>query len=93
MAAVVRAYDWASTSRGPIECLLRTAVGMMLSSAFPKCIVWEPKPVTNYNDAFRPILGDKPEALGRPFLGNLGRGVGYDRADCGQVLRWRSDVH
>jgi two-component sensor histidine kinase len=40
---------------------------MMLSSAFPKCIVWGPGLVTIYNDAFRPILGDKPEALGRPF--------------------------
>ncbi|EHK53857.1 signal transduction histidine kinase [Mesorhizobium alhagi CCNWXJ12-2] len=70
MAAAVRAYDWASTSLGPIEewgASLRTAVGMMLSSAFPKCIVWGPELVTIYNDAFRPILGDKPEALGRPF--------------------------
>jgi two-component sensor histidine kinase len=70
MASAVRAYDWASTSLGPIEswgASLRTAVGIMLSSAFPKCIVWGPELVTIYNDAFRPLLGDKPEALGRPF--------------------------
>ncbi|WP_419695570.1 HWE histidine kinase domain-containing protein [Mesorhizobium muleiense] len=70
MASAVRAYDWASTSLGPLEswdASLRTAVGIMLSSAFPKCIVWGPELVTIYNDAFRPLLGDKPEALGRPF--------------------------
>jgi two-component sensor histidine kinase len=70
MAEAVRAYDWASTSLGPIEnwgASLRTAVSMMLSSAFPKSIVWGPDLVTLYNDAFKPILGGKPEALGRPF--------------------------
>jgi len=70
MTEAVNAYDWASTSLGPIESWgapLKTAVGMMLSSAFPKCVVWGPDLVTIYNDAFRSILGDKPEALGRPF--------------------------
>lgn len=62
--------DWAATSLGAIESWgpgLRTAVGMMLASHFPKAIVWGPNRVTLHNDAFRPILGDKPDAQGQPF--------------------------
>jgi PAS domain S-box-containing protein len=40
---------------------------MVLGSKFPACIVWGSDLITIYNDAFRPILGAKPEALGRPF--------------------------
>jgi two-component sensor histidine kinase len=39
----------------------------MLESAFPQALVWGPGLVTLYNDAFQPILGNKPEALGRSF--------------------------
>ena len=46
---------------------LRTALGMMFSSHFPKAIVWGPELITFHNDAFKPILGDKPSAIGRPF--------------------------
>src|SRR3546814_17093107 len=70
MAAAVREYDWAHNPLGPLggwSASLRTAVGMMLSSKFPKCVVWGPDLITIYNDAFRPLLGDKPQALGRPF--------------------------
>src|SRR3546814_1701916 len=70
MAAAVREYDWAHNPLGPLggwSASLRTAVGMMLSSKFPKCVVWGPDLITIYNDAFRPILGDKPVALGRSF--------------------------
>ncbi|NEX94236.1 sensor histidine kinase [Caulobacter sp. 17J65-9] len=70
MAAKVRAFDWASTPLGPVAdwpAELKTAVGFMLDSHFPKAVVWGPGLVTIYNDAFRPILGDKPEALGRSW--------------------------
>jgi hypothetical protein len=33
----------------------------------PAAIVWGPGLTTIYNDAFRPILGQKPQALGRSF--------------------------
>lgn len=69
-AQSIRAYDWSSTSLGPIEnwpSALKAVVGMMLGSAFPKCVAWGPDLIMLYNDAFRPILGEKPEALGRPF--------------------------
>lgn len=69
-AAAIEAHDWTTTPLGPLEswpAALRVAVGMMVSSHFPKCIVWGPELVTIHNDAFKPILGDKPAALGRPF--------------------------
>ncbi len=70
MAAAIRAHDWNSTPLGPIAdwpAALKIAVGMMVNSRFPKCIVWGTDLITIHNDAFRPILGDKPCALGRSF--------------------------
>ncbi|TAJ73422.1 MAG: sensor histidine kinase [Phenylobacterium sp.] len=70
MARLVREFDWAATALGPAAdwpAELKTAVSMILESRFPAAIVWGPGLVTIYNDAFLPILGDKPEALGRSF--------------------------
>ncbi len=70
MARLVREFDWAATPLGPAETWpteLKTVVGFVLESHFPKAVVWGPDLVTIYNDAFLPILGDKPEALGRSF--------------------------
>jgi two-component sensor histidine kinase len=70
MARRVREFDWASTPLGPIAqwpVELRTAAGLVLESGFPKALMWGPSLTTIYNDAFRPILGSKPEALGRSF--------------------------
>ena len=39
----------------------------VLNSKFPKCLVWGSSLTMIYNDAFKPILGNKSEALGRPF--------------------------
>jgi len=70
MAEAIRAHDWSSTELGPIDTwptALKTVVGLALNSKFPKALVWGPGLVTIYNDAFRPILGEKPFALGRSF--------------------------
>jgi two-component sensor histidine kinase len=70
MVEAIRAFDWSTTPLGPLEhwsIELRTAVSLVLESGFPKALVWGPGLVTLYNDAFRPILGNKPEALGRSF--------------------------
>jgi len=70
MGEAVRAFDWSKTPLGPPAewpAALKIAVGLILSSEFPKCIVWGPELTAIYNDAFVPILGDKPEPLGRPF--------------------------
>jgi two-component sensor histidine kinase len=70
MVEAIRAFDWSGTPLGPMaqwSIELRTAVSLVLESGFPKALVWGPDLITLYNDAFRPILGDKPEALGRSF--------------------------
>jgi two-component sensor histidine kinase len=70
MAAAIRAHDWAATPLGPIEgwpAALKTSVSLILNSHFPQCIVWREGLATLPNDAFLPILGAKPPALGRSF--------------------------
>ncbi|WP_254285311.1 PAS domain-containing sensor histidine kinase [Pseudomonas sp. SBB6] len=70
MSVKVRNHDWGSTALGPLHlwpASLRIAVDMLLASKFPGCLIWGPQMVTLYNDAFKPILGAKPEALGRGF--------------------------
>ncbi|WP_048648400.1 sensor histidine kinase [Nitratireductor soli] len=69
-AAAIRSFDWSTTDIGPIELwpsALKTAVALMLSSSFPKAVIWGPSLVTMHNDAFTPILGGKPPAIGRSF--------------------------
>lgn len=70
MGARVSRHDWSVTPLGPIAswpASLRIAAGMVLSSRFPSCLVWGADLISIYNDAFVPILGAKPDALGRPF--------------------------
>ena len=70
MAERVDAFDWSATALGPRAGWppeLETFVRNILESGFPAAIVWGKDLVTIYNDAFRPILGSKPEALGRSF--------------------------
>ena len=70
MSDQIRHHHWASTPLGPVNTwppVLRFAVESVLSSRFPSCLVWGPQFTTIYNDAFRLILGNKPEALGRSF--------------------------
>lgn len=66
----IRQLDWTSSPLGPISNWsnsLRTTVGAILDSAFPQCLLWGPQRITIHNDAFLPILGYKPPAIGRPF--------------------------
>ncbi|MGC1333568.1 PAS domain-containing sensor histidine kinase, partial [Pseudomonas sp.] len=70
MSEKVRRFDWRATPLGPMEQwsqALRISVELVLSNAFPACLVWGPALTAVHNDAFIPILGDKPEALGRAF--------------------------
>ena len=70
MAASIRAYDWAPTALGSLERwphALRTAVDIMLAMPSPATILWGPKHVQLYNDAYIPIARDRhPLLLGRP---------------------------
>jgi signal transduction histidine kinase/CheY-like chemotaxis protein len=70
MAEQIRRHDWANSPLGPLQHwpdVLKTTVSLCLASHFPQAIIWGPELITLYNDAFVPILGDKPDALGRPF--------------------------
>ncbi|MBV8885777.1 MAG: response regulator [Chroococcidiopsidaceae cyanobacterium CP_BM_RX_35] len=70
MGALMRAFNWASTSLGAIEDWsqsLQTSVSICLNSRFPMVIWWGDNLTLLYNDAWRPILGSKhPQALGQP---------------------------
>jgi hypothetical protein len=70
LSALAEVGDWASGPLGdPREWpqSLRTAVGICLSSRFPILLWWGPELVMIYNDAYRPMLGQKhPRALGTP---------------------------
>src|SRR5580698_2014427 len=70
MAALVRAYDWASTPLGPIDTWskeLLTIVNLTLSSRSPARTMWGPEFILIYNDAYSPIPGPRhPSALGKP---------------------------
>lgn len=66
----LRRFNWDNTPLGPLDGwpdVLRTTTTLAFSSKFPQAIVWGPELITLHNDAFTPILGNKPTALGRPF--------------------------
>jgi len=68
MGALMRSMDWSRTALGPVSSWpqsLRTSVGICLTSRFPILIWWGPEMFKIYNDAYRPMLGDKhPRAMG-----------------------------
>jgi signal transduction histidine kinase len=70
MAERIRSYDWSATALGPIgewPDVLKTTLALCLDSRFPQAIMWGSDLVTLHNDAFSPILGNKPAALGQRF--------------------------
>ena len=70
MGELIRAHDWSATQLGPMAAWpqsLRTILGTVLASPFPMVIAWGPQLLTLYNEAYRPLLGDKLETLGQPF--------------------------
>jgi PAS domain S-box-containing protein len=70
MGERVRAHNWFTSPLGPPEAWpqsLRTALSIMLNSGSPTYLAWGPDLVSVYNDAYTPLLGIKPDALGRPF--------------------------
>ena len=71
MAAQMRSHDWRQCPLGAPDTWppsLRTAVDMLLHSAFPMFVAWGPQHIVLYNDAYIPMLGERhPGALGQPF--------------------------
>ena len=83
VGALIRARDWTTSPLGPPQTWpqsLRTALSIMLNSKFPTCIAWGPDLISFYNDAYRPLLGTKPEALGR-LLGSVKIGKERDEEE------------
>ncbi|MGV3569720.1 MAG: ATP-binding protein [Ramlibacter sp.] len=64
----MRAHDWTRTAVGAPDKWprsLRHAVATLLECQLPMYLAWGPRLVQFYNDAYRPILGEKhPAALG-----------------------------
>lgn len=71
MGELIRSFNWASTSIGPIENWpqsLLTTLSILLSSQYPMVLWWGNDLIQFYNDAYRPsmgIEGKHPKALGQ----------------------------
>jgi signal transduction histidine kinase len=76
MGKLMRSIDWSKTPIGPAESwpvVLKTIVGILLSSPFPLYIAWGKEYTQLYNDGFRPILGTTkhPQAMGKSACGTF----------------------
>lgn len=72
MAERIRAFDWTSTTLGPISDwpeTLRSALDTMLGCAFAATLQWGPELLLFYNDAYISLIESRhPAALGQPIL-------------------------
>src|SRR3954469_4476829 len=70
MAERVRLFDWSRTPLGPLPDwpqALHLAINLVMNARFPMCLAWGDSLISFCNDAYRPLLGSEPDALGRPF--------------------------
>ena len=69
IASLIAGFDWSATAIGPLAqwpCSLRTVVGYCVRSSLPVVILWGPRGVMIYNDAYAEFAGDRhPELLGK----------------------------
>ena len=67
----ILAHDWSGNPLGPPEtwpASLRSTLAMMLAFPAPMFLAWGPEGISFFNDAYRPIFGDRlPRALGARF--------------------------
>ncbi|HEV7333069.1 MAG TPA: PAS domain-containing protein [Flavisolibacter sp.] len=68
MGELIQQKDWSKSPLGPPDTWpksLQTAVSILLNSQFPMFVWWGEDLITIYNDAYRPIAGEKhPDLLG-----------------------------
>ena len=68
LGRLIAAFDWASTSIGPIEVWpqsLKTAVSLILRSRVPIVMLWGEDGVMIYNDGYSEFAGGRhPQLLG-----------------------------
>lgn len=65
-----RTFDWRHTPLGPTSKwppALRIMAEVLLNTPIPMCLAWGDSLTTLYNDAYRPLRGTAPDALGQPF--------------------------
>jgi len=70
MGARIQAHDWTASPLGPPSTWspsFRAVLNAMLGARFPVYMGWGPDLISFYNDAYRPYLGVKPDALDRPL--------------------------
>lgn len=71
MGALINAHDWHSTSLGALDTWphhLKSTLATFLNCPQPIFIAWGPQLLSLFNDAYRPMLGERLDgALGRPF--------------------------
>lgn len=69
--ALISVMDWRATSLGPPEGwppALKSMLASLLSCPQPIFMAWGPELFSFFNDAYRPMLGERLEgAMGRPF--------------------------
>jgi len=104
MAEQCRAFDWASTSLGPVSSWsenLRTTVGILLESRSPMFLWWGPDLVQIFNDAYSPSLGfggRRAHALGakgREFWTDIWEAIGpqIDQVMTTGEATWHEDQY
>jgi signal transduction histidine kinase len=68
---LARSIDWSRTRLGAVDGwspALRSAASLVLNNQSGMLLWWGPQFVQIYNDAYRPVLGDKhPRAMGQTF--------------------------
>lgn len=71
MGPAIQHFDWASTSVGALSTWSQSLLSytrMMLTSKQPICFFWGPGLLMFFNEAYRPMLGNRAAtALGQPF--------------------------
>jgi PAS domain S-box-containing protein len=71
MGGRIRDYDWSAHPLGAPAgwpAALRTVLNVVLSSSFPTFLAWGDDLLLFFNDAYRPMLGNKvDDALGKPL--------------------------
>jgi hypothetical protein len=67
--ALMRSIDWGATPLGPVDRWSRwlcSTVSLLLHNQSALLLWWGPRYVQLYNDAYRPVLGDKhPRSMGQ----------------------------
>lgn len=86
----IRAFDWSSTSLGPIAgwpSSLRTAVNILLQSPVPIVLLWGTDGIMIYNDAYSVIAGARHMSLlGAKLLEGWAEVADFNKNMMGKVL-------